>query len=442
MKKIVIIGNGISGVTAARHIRKRSDAEITIISSETKYFFSRTALMYIYMGHMKFENTQPYEPGFWEKNRINLVFDRVERVDTNNKSLNLKTGNSISYGTLILATGSSPNKFGWPGQDLNGVQGLFSYQDLESMEAITPKVKRAVVVGGGLIGVEMTEMWLSRGIPVTFLVREDRFWKAVLPEEESELLRKHILEHHVDLRLSSELDTIIGDESGSVKAIKTKDGEIIDCEFVGLTVGVHPNIEFLKDSGIELGRGIMVDRYLRTSVEDVYAIGDCAQFREPLENRRPVEQVWYTGRIMGESVAKTITGNATEYTPGFWFNSAKFYDIEYQTYGNVWNELKEGEEDFYWEHSDHKKCIKIVFDKETKRFKGINTFGIRLRHEIFDKWLKEGRDVEHVLTHMKDANFDPEFYKQHEEEIIAVYNQKLNTNLQVKKKSLARIFGL
>ena len=441
MKSVVIIGNGISGVTAARHIRKRSNAKITIISSETKYFFSRTALMYVYMGHMKFEHTQPFEPGFWEKNRIDLIQDRVEAIDTEGKSLALKSGGTLAYDELILATGSKPNKFGWPGQDLDGVQGLYSYQELESMEKISPRIKRAVVIGGGLIGIEMCEMFLSRGIPVTFLVREKFFWGGVLPKEEASLVEKHIREHHVDLRMETELDSILDDGNGRVKGIKTKYGELIDCEFVGLTVGVSPNIEFLKSSGIELGRGIMVDRHLRTSADNVYAIGDCAQFREPLPNRRPVEQVWYTGRLMGEAVAKTITGTDTIYEPGFWFNSAKFFDIEYQTYGNVWSQLKEGETDFYWEHDDGKKCIKIVFDESSKKFKGINTFGIRMRHEIFDQWLQEGRDVNHVVSHLKDANFDPEFYSQYEKEIVSEFNRKNGTNLQVQKKSLARIFG-
>ncbi len=131
MEHIVIIGNGISGVTAARHIRKLSDKRITIISAETEYFFSRTALMYVYMGHMKFEHTQPYENWFWEKNRIELVNAYVERVNHSEKKLHLKGASDISYDKLVIATGSKPNKFGWPGQDLKGVQGMYSKQDLE-----------------------------------------------------------------------------------------------------------------------------------------------------------------------------------------------------------------------------------------------------------------------------------------------------------------------
>ena len=94
--KIVIIGNGISGITAARHIRKRSDYSVTVISSETKYFFSRTALMYVYMGHLKFEHTKPYEDGFWYKNRIELLEDHVDRVDVQSKVLALRSGKNIS----------------------------------------------------------------------------------------------------------------------------------------------------------------------------------------------------------------------------------------------------------------------------------------------------------------------------------------------------------
>ena len=122
---IAIIGNGISGITAARFIRKLSNHRITVISDESEYFFSRTALMYIYMGHMRLQDTQPYEPYFWKKNRIDLVKARVEKVDAEQNKLWLNNDTSLDYDKLIIATGSSPNKFGWPGQDLNGVSGLY-----------------------------------------------------------------------------------------------------------------------------------------------------------------------------------------------------------------------------------------------------------------------------------------------------------------------------
>lgn len=447
MEHIVIIGNGIAGVTAARHIRKLSDKRISIISAESEYFFSRTALMYVYMGHMKFEHTQPYENWFWKKNRIDLITDYVAEVVHTDKKLLLRSGKEVAYDKLIIATGSKPNKFGWPGQDLKGVQGLYSKQDLEQLEANAPDketCKRAVIVGGGLIGIEMAEMLRTRKIPVTFLVREDSFWNGVLPKGESQMINEHILEHHIDLRLGTNLEEIISDENGRAKAVKIKEtGEEIACDVVGLTAGVTPNIDFLKDSGIETDKGVKVNRYLETNIADVYAIGDCAEQHEGIGQRRPVEAVWYTGRMMGETIAQTICGNKMAYQPGHWFNSAKFLDIEYQTYGWVFSErnMEDHEQHFHWRHSEENICITVAFHKETKLFLGINTFGIRMRHEIFDRWLTEERDVNHVMEYLKDANFDPEFYAQYEAEIVRKFNSDYGTTIQPKKKSWKRIFA-
>jgi len=447
MEHIVIIGNGIAGVTAARHIRKKSDKKITIISGESKYFFSRTALMYVYMGHLKFEHTQPYENWFWKKNNMNLIEGIVTKVDTDKKKLVLKDQTIISYDKLIIATGSKPNKFDWKGQDLKGVMGLYHKQDLESLEKYAPNTKvcqRAVIVGGGLIGIEMAEMLRSRKIPVTFLVRESSFWNGVLPNQESEMINNHILEHHIDLRLNNNLKEIIADENGLVKSIIIEEtGEEIPCNVVGLTAGVSPNIDFLNESNIEIHRGVLVNRFLETNIKNVYAIGDCAEQKKAIGQRRPVEAVWYTGRMMGETVAQTICGNKTEYKPGHWFNSAKFLDIEYQTYGWVFSEKNKSENEwhFQWQHPSENKCITIAFDKISFEFLGINTFWIRMRHEIFDKWLSEKKSVEHVLEFLADANFDPEFYKTHEAEIVAKFNQEMDRNIQVKKKSWKRIFS-
>ena len=417
MEHVVIIGNGISGVTLARHIRKLSEKKITIISSESEFFFSRTALMYVFMGHMKFEHTQPYEPFFWKKNRIDLLQAFVSNVDTNAKNLIFEDKTSLNYDKLVIATGSKPNKFGWKGQDLDGVLGMYSKQDLEKLETLAPNCKRAVVVGGGLIGIELVEMLASRKIPVTFLVREKSFWGNILPLAESEMITRHIREHHIDLQLETGLDEIIADENGRAKAIKTDKGEIIDCSIVGLTAGVSPNIDFLKDSGIDLNRGVKVNRFLETNIKDVYAIGDCAEQHEPIGNRRNIEAVWYTGRMMGEALAQTICGKPMQYNPGHWFNSAKFLDVEYQTYGWVFANVAANETHFYWENKCGKKAIRISFDTETRLFIGINVFGIRMRHEFFDAVLNEKKSVDFVIENLKKANFDPEFFTTFEKEI-------------------------
>lgn len=426
MEHIVIIGNGIAGITAARHIRKLSDKKITIVSAEADHFFSRTALMYVYMGHMRWRDIEPYEPWFWGKNRLNLKKAYVESVDTTTKTLHLKDDGTITYDKLIIATGSVTNTFGWEGLELNGVQGLISKQDLENLEKNAPNNKecpRAVIIGGGLIGVEMAEMLRVRNIEVTVLVREDAFWTNVLPKPEAKMISQHIISHGVDLRHNSELDKIIGDKDGNVKAILTKNGEEIPCSVVGITTGVKPQISFLKNSKIETNRGVLVNRKLETNIEDVYAIGDCAQQREPIGNRPPIEAVWYTGRMMGEALAQTICGKPFEYNPGNWFNSAKFFDIEYQTYGWVFSESrkKNYEGQFHWKCKNNLRCVTISYNKNSNEFLGINTFGIRMKQEVFDKWLNEKRSVDYVIQNLKQANFDPEFFKKYEKEILNEY---------------------
>ncbi len=443
-KHVVIIGNGIAGITAARYIRKMSDHAITVISAESKYFFSRTALMYVYMGHMRQDDIEPYEDHFWEKNRINLIQAYVHHVDTDRKLLHISSGKDVHYDDLILAVGSTFNKFNWPGQDLEGVGGLYSLQDLDYMETYTHDAERAVIVGGGLIGIEMAEMLLSRNIEVTFLVRESSYWNNVLPAEESEMVNRHIREHHVDLQLETSLTEIIPDEVGRVKAVKTGDGRTIECQWVGLTAGVHPNTGFLKSSNIETHRGILIDHYFRTNIPNVYAIGDCAEFREPPHGRRKLEQIWYTGKMHGETVAMTICGKERAYTPGIFFNSAKFFDIEYHTYGDVPATLPKNQESLFWQHPDGKKCIRINYNKNTREVIAFNLFGIRYRHEVCDTWIREKRDLKYVVEHLRAANFDPEFFETHEKDIARLYNQQFpddKVSLRSRGRLMKMIFG-
>ena len=406
-RHIVIIGNGITGVTAARFVRKLSGNRITVISSETDHFYARTALMYIYMGHMRYRDTKPYEDHFWEKNGIDLVRGYVINVDTQSKIVHVANGPPISYDALLLATGSQSNKFGWPGQDLPGVQGLYGIPDLALMERNTRAIQRGVVVGGGLIGIEMAEMLYSRQIPVTFLVREKSYMEYLLPAEESAMINEEILHHGIDLRLGTELKAIRGDHQA--EAVETSDGEVIECEFVGLTAGVHPNTDLAKASGIETGRGILVNEYFETSVPDVYAAGDCAEFRQDGIGSRRVEQLWYTGRAHGKTVAYSLCDRRKAYKRGIFFNSAKFFTLEYQTYGNITVQPPQGEKSWYIQKNN--KLLRVNYKTSSGCVTGFNALGIRLRHDVCEDWIKRGVTIDKVLGSLKSFRFDPEFHK-------------------------------
>lgn len=383
--------------------------------------------MYIYMGHMKFEHTKPYEDWFWKKNRINLVHAHVDNIDFEKKQCWLNNKERISYDKLVIASGSKPNNIGISFQKIKGAQGLYSMQDLELMEQNTKGISRAVIVGGGLIGIEMAEMLHSRGIHVTFLVMEKSYWNNVLPWEESQMITRHIRHHGIEVKLETQLFNILQDDRGRVRAVVTDQDEEIPCEFLGVTAGVSPNVDFIRNSDVDTSRGILVNEYFETSAMDVYAAGDCAEFRNPVPGQMRIEQLWYTGKMQGEVLAQNLLGNRTAYNRGIWFNSAKFLNVEYQTYGQVPAVFPQSLDSLFWANEQEEKCIRIVYDKENLSVRGFNLLGIRYRHEVCERWISEQRKVHEVLTHLREANFDPEFFRRYEKEMTAQFEKEIHS---------------
>ncbi len=412
----VIIGNGVTGFTAALRLRSlRPEWRITMVSGESTYPFSRPALMYVFLGHMRYQDTKPFEDHVWREQRIDLVRDWVTSIEPAQRQLVLSGGETLGYDKLLLATGSRPNKFGWPGQDLEGVQGFYSLADLKRLYDVVPRTRRAVIVGGGLIGIELAEMLHSRAIPVTLLVRERSYWDNVLPAEESAIVNRLIRAAGMDLQLQTQMKEVVDDGSGRACAVVTDKGDRIECEFVGLTAGVSPNVDLAKRSGIPVARGVLVDRTLRARTPDVWAAGDCAEILGKEGERPLLQQVWYTGKKQGEVAADGIAGAPRSYDPGIWYNSAKFLDLEYQTYGRV-NLNVPGERNVYWERADGLASLRIVYTDSGVI--GFNAMGLRLRHEVCERWIRQQTPLALVLERLSEANFDPEFFIRHEPEIV------------------------
>lgn len=421
---VVILGNGIAGSTAARYIRRHSNAEIIMISEECAYPFSRTALMYIFMGHMKWEHTLLFEESFWRKNKIQLLHAKVNQISTSTSSITLAGGDILSYDQLIIATGSKPVIPNQRWTSYEGVQCLYHKADLIQLEARARNgIRHAVIAGGGLIGIELAEMLHSRGIRVTFLVREKSYWGNVLPEEESFMISRHIRSMGVDLKTEEEIVEMEG--FADVQAVITKKGAKIACDFVGITMGVSPQKQLAEEAGIECNNGILVDDYLRTSDQKIFAIGDCAELRRPAQGRKAVEAVWYCGRTMGIVAAANICGQRKKYAQGIWFNSAKFFNIEYHVYGYV-PVRDDSTESLFWMDDAGIRSIRLVYDKRSYKIRGFNLMGIRYRHELCEFWIENQTNLREVVTHLPLANFDPEFSDSFENEILKRYNQRFN----------------
>ena len=231
----------------------------------------------------------------------------------------------------------------------------------------------------------------------------------------------------MELLLETELKEIIDDGNGQVAGVITNKDEKIDCGIVGLTAGVSPNLDLIRDSSIPNGRGILVDWGLRTQIEDIYSAGDCAEIVTEGDGRNLLQQVWYTGKMQGNVVGETIAGMDSIYDPGIWYNSAKFLNLEYQTYGQVNNAQGlltiPGEKNIYWEHQDHLHSLRLVHnDNEVL---GVNVMGICYSHKICENWVRDKRSPDYVLDNLAQANFDPEFFKRYESEIVGTLKEQI-----------------
>lgn len=449
MNPVIIVGNGIAGVTTARTLRKLSDVPIVLISDEALHFFSRTALMYVFMGHMPWRDIEPYAADFWPKNRIELCRDRVSGFDHEHRTVSLVSGKVLNYSSLVFAIGSLPRKPDVDGRNLKGVQVLYSKQDLEALEALahppgqgeinTTNAPRAIVTGAGLIGVELAEMLRYRRYHVTMLVRDAWYWKGNLPEPEARIIEHHLREHGVELKFNCEVTEFKG-ANGMLEAVTITTGEHLQCELAGVSIGVRPNVDILRGGPLNIDRGIVVDDHLRTNLAHVYAAGDCAQLAVPRPHRRAIEPVWYTGRMMGEALGQTLAQQPAPYMPGNWFNSAKFFDIEYQIYGYVPDSSAKGIETMYWQDAASRRALRIAYD-ERHVFVGIHALGVRLRHEVADRWLTEGRQVRDVVANIGELRFDPEFSKDISPMIIETWNREQGDTLTPKRSRLAKLFG-
>jgi len=411
----VIVGNGVAGIQAAFQIRQRFDpdrARITVISDESDYFFSRTALMYTYMNKMKRPDLEPYERDVYERQSIELVRDRVIDIDADDQRVRLHEDGRLPYDKLLLAVGAEPRMLPFEGLDRvdEGVVNFVSMQDLDACERLTWSTDRAVVVGGGLIGIELVECLDFHGVDVTFLVREPYFWPIGLHREEGEMITEHIRDHGIDLRHNEELAEIVPDEeTGRVAAVRSDSGEEYPCQMLGIAIGVVSHCEWLEDVATppETGRGILVDRSFETSLPNIWAAGDCCEIVTDEGEDNILEHLWYAAKRHGRLAGRSMIGDDIHYDPPVFYNSAKFLDIEYTTVGEV-TTASEGTPSVYRKMPDEPISQRIVYD-DCDEVIGFNMLGSRWDHRPLIQWIEQRRSVDWVLDHLEGAQFDVEF---------------------------------
>lgn len=336
----LIIGNSAGGIGAAEAIREMDKAgTITMISDEPYPAYSRPLISECLANRCPLERMLFRPPDFHEKNNIQAILGhKVVELNVGKHAIKLEDGRTITWEKLLLATGSSPIVPAIQGINLKGV---FTFTTLDDAGAIDQflnhyrRKARAVVIGGGLIGVSVTEALVMRGVEVTMVEMKERILTTIIDEEASALAEKTLRESGVEIITSHTVGGVGGYLPGEATGVTLDDGRPIPCEMVIVAIGVQPRTELVADTGIKINRGIVVDRHMTTSRPDVYACGDVAEAYDFVYGENRLTPIWPNAYIGGRIAGLNMAGIPAEYQGGTATNSIKYFGVNIVSAGMV-----------------------------------------------------------------------------------------------------------
>nr|WP_314447271.1 FAD/NAD(P)-binding oxidoreductase [uncultured Sphingomonas sp.] len=331
---VAIVGGGHGGSQVAIALRQGGfEGSIGIISDDPNLPYERPPLSKEYFaGEKQFERMLLRPADFWSDRRIDLLLgERVISLDSAARTIRTSGNNEIGYRTLVWAAGGATRRLNCTGHDLAGVHSLRSRADADALLAELPQVETAVIIGAGYIGLEAAAALVKKGKAVIVLEAQDRVLARVSAEPLSRFLEDEHRRQGVDVRLGIQVDCILGDER--VTGVRLQNGTVLPCDTVLVGIGIVPEVGILAEAGAEVGNGVVVDERCRTSLKDVYSIGDCAIHpnRYSAVGSVRLESV-QNATDQGTVVAKSILGQDVAYAamPWFWSNQ---YDLKLQTVG-------------------------------------------------------------------------------------------------------------
>lgn len=333
---VVIVGTGHGGAQAAVALRQKGfEGSILMIGRDTELPYERPPLSKDYLARDKpFERILLRPAGFWADKKVELMLGSdVVAVDCDARSVTLASGHIIRYGKLIWSAGGEPRRLSCSGADLRGVHAVRSKADVDAlMTQLAHGAKRAVVIGGGYIGLEAAAVLRKLDCNVVLLEALPRVLARVAGPSLSDFFHELHRSHGVDLRLGAKVDCLVG-EDGTVSGVRMDDGTVIGCEMVIVGIGIIAETGPLDAAGAECANGVLVDDHCRTSLPGIYAIGDCAAYANAFADGSVIRlESVQNANDMAMTVARDIVGDPAPYrsTPWFWSNQ---YDVKLQTVG-------------------------------------------------------------------------------------------------------------
>jgi len=397
--KYLVIGNSAGGIGAAEAIREcDTSGRLLIVSDEPYPAYSRP-LISEYLSHERTLETVLFRPpGFYTQNRIELLSgEKATAIDPKNKTANLQNGSVISWQKLLLATGGLPIVPNIKGMEKEGVFSFTCLDDARQIDAYLARVNSATVIGGGLIGVSVTEALTKRGIIATVVEMKDRVLNTILDDAASSIAGRTLAESGIRVITNNTVAEIAGHERA--ESVVLADGQKIDCEMVIIAIGVLPRLDLIKDTAIKFNRGISVDRRMATSCPGVYACGDAGESWDFITGSDRLTPIWPNAYIGGRVAGYNMAGRQTEYKGGTAMNSINYFDMDICSAGLVSAPADKSCETFIIDSPYRKLIINNNLVKGMICVKDIERAGI-----IFGL-MRDGVDVKDFKQSLLSADF-------------------------------------
>jgi NADPH-dependent 2,4-dienoyl-CoA reductase/sulfur reductase-like enzyme/pSer/pThr/pTyr-binding forkhead associated (FHA) protein len=332
----MIIGNGIAGMTAAETLRSENEAaDITVVADDPFPVYYRPALKDYLAGRVREEKLWARPNSFYSDLRIRFLSERAVGIQAGQHLVQFASGRQIGYSRLLLASGARAARLACPGIDLAGVTTLRTVADYQAVQARLAQARRIVVSGSGTLALETIETLRHRGYAVTHLLRKRTLWSEILDQTASDLVLQQERRDGVEVRIEEEIAEITG-KNGQVTGVITTNGARIACELVIIAIGVEPIIDFIQSSGIPCGRGVKVDRAMRTQAPDVFAAGDVLQTTDSATGRVRVIGQWYPAVQQARAAAYSMLGllqDSRAFIAENFYNATFLYGLDFASVG-------------------------------------------------------------------------------------------------------------
>ena len=329
VKKYCIIGNGIAGDAAATVIRENDlESNIIMVTEEGTPMYNRILLKEFAKGKVKEKTTKIRDEDWYLNKNIDLRLNtRVIRIDSGEKIIEMETGETQEYDQLLIATGGTPREMNAPGSDLEGIHHFWTINDTQRIRKHAETADDGVVIGGGLLGIDLAAICAAHGIRGKYIMRGDIWWRNALSKVGGEIINKSLEDRNVMPLFNREIECFNG-SGGKVKSVVTNDGEVHETDFVGVAVGLDYNTEILQGTDIKCNNGILVDEYMSTDTDGIYAAGDVAEYQDVILEEKNQNGDWGSAKKQG-AIAGWNMVNGDNFKKFEWVPSYSITHFEY-----------------------------------------------------------------------------------------------------------------